>query len=220
MNTNEGFRIRPYAPADRPYVRNICCETGFMGRPVDPVFCDREAFADFFTRYYTDWEPDHALVAEADGRVVGYLLGCLHFRRYAVVQPLLALICTAPRVLWRLAAGRYGPESRRFLQWFLLRSWRETPRRPAGCAHFHVNFLPEWRRTAPARAIIFSFLESLPRRGAKGVYGQIQTFTDRRSDRLFRRYGFVLYDRRRVTKFADYYPEPVFVSTFHRSLTA
>lgn len=52
------LKVRPYLPSDRQAVRSICCETGFMGNPIDPVFTDRDAFADFFTRYYTDYEPD------------------------------------------------------------------------------------------------------------------------------------------------------------------
>ena len=56
------LKIRPYSPSDRQAIRSICCDTGFMGNPIDPVYIDREAFADFFTRYYTDFEPENALV--------------------------------------------------------------------------------------------------------------------------------------------------------------
>ena len=34
-----------------------------------------------FTSYYTDAEPQSALVAELDGEVAGYLLGCVDSRR-------------------------------------------------------------------------------------------------------------------------------------------
>jgi len=43
-----------------------------MGDPVDRLFTDRQLFADFFTRYYTDCEPENCVVAEADGKIVGY----------------------------------------------------------------------------------------------------------------------------------------------------
>ena len=45
------------------------------GRPIDPVFQDRELFADYLTSYYTDIEPESCFVLEQNGRVVGYLLG-------------------------------------------------------------------------------------------------------------------------------------------------
>lgn len=206
--------IRPYSRHDRLGVRHVCCETGFMGNPIQSVFNDRDAFADFFTRYYTDWEPESCLVAEAGGQIVGYLLGCLNYRKYAIVQPLIIAGITAPKVAFRAISGKYEKQSIRFLKWFLFRSYIETPKRPAKSAHFHVNFLPEWRTAEPARRIIFSFLDTLKERGARKVYGQIQTFQNRRSDKLFERFGFKLYDRKQITKFKDKTAEKIYVSTY------
>src|SRR5512135_4682 len=73
--------IRKYRPEDREAVREISWNTADQGRTVDLYFHDHEAVADVLTRYYTDWEPDALWVAECDGRVVGYLTGCLNTRR-------------------------------------------------------------------------------------------------------------------------------------------
>src|ERR1700683_2157722 len=62
-------RIRPYRPEDRPLLRAICADTGFLGQPIDPVFEDRELFADYLTSYYTDAEPESTLVCELNGEV-------------------------------------------------------------------------------------------------------------------------------------------------------
>ena len=70
-----GISVRPYAPRDRAVVRRLCCETGFLGKPIDPIFEDRELFADYLTAYYTDIEPESSFVLEQDGVVKGYLLG-------------------------------------------------------------------------------------------------------------------------------------------------
>src|SRR5271170_3401678 len=67
--------IRPYRPDDRPTLRAICADTGFLGQPIDPVFEDRELFADYLTSYYTDAEPESTYVCELDGQVKGYLMG-------------------------------------------------------------------------------------------------------------------------------------------------
>ena len=56
--------IRPYHPADRPALRAICADTGFLGQPIDPIFEDRELFADYLTAYYTDEEPESIFVCE------------------------------------------------------------------------------------------------------------------------------------------------------------
>src|SRR5678816_3917962 len=67
--------IRSYRASDRDAVRRLCCQTGFLGEPIDPVYEDRELFADFLTTYYTDHEPESSFVLEENGELCGYLLG-------------------------------------------------------------------------------------------------------------------------------------------------
>ena len=75
MKTEPAFTIRSYRASDRAEVRRLCCQTGFLGSPIDPVYEDRELFADFLTTYYTDHEPVSSFVLEANGELKGYLLG-------------------------------------------------------------------------------------------------------------------------------------------------
>src|SRR6476661_36907 len=51
MDDASQYSIRSYQASDRVAVRKLCCETGFLGSPIDPVFQDRELFADFLTTY-------------------------------------------------------------------------------------------------------------------------------------------------------------------------
>ena len=69
------FIIRSYRASDREGVRKLCCNTGFLGQPIDPVYEDRQLFADFLTTYYTDHEPESSFVLEVEGEICGYLLG-------------------------------------------------------------------------------------------------------------------------------------------------
>lgn len=185
-----------------------------MGSPIDGVFADREAFADFFTRYYTDYEPECALVAEeiATGRVVGYLLGSVRYRYQALMQVWLFLTRFTPRVLWRLLSGQYDSQSRRFLAWVVFRAARETPPAPNCSAHFHINLLANHRDGHSSRRMIFGFVELARSRGVRGVYGQIQTYPGRRTV-FWERYGFRELDRRRITKFDAFHADPVYVTT-------
>src|SRR2546430_14745377 len=75
MSAEKPFTIRSYRKTDRDAVRNLCCQTGFLGMPIDPVYEDRQLFADFLTTYYTDWEPESSFVVEIDAQIAGYLLG-------------------------------------------------------------------------------------------------------------------------------------------------
>jgi hypothetical protein len=51
MNNDKGFTIRSYRDSDREAVRGLCCQTGFLGEPIDPVYEDRELYADYLTTY-------------------------------------------------------------------------------------------------------------------------------------------------------------------------
>ena len=70
----DGLRVGPYRPADRAGVRSVACLTGYRGGPIDAFYPDRESFADWATAYFTDREPERALVVRRDDRVVGYML--------------------------------------------------------------------------------------------------------------------------------------------------
>jgi hypothetical protein len=51
MSAERKFEIRRFQASDREAIRRLCCDTGFLGNPIDPVFEDREIFADYLTRY-------------------------------------------------------------------------------------------------------------------------------------------------------------------------
>lgn len=204
--------IRPYSPADRDAIRRICCETGFSGDPVDPLFCDREVFADFFTKYYTDWEPESAFVAEVDGVVAGYLTACLRYRYHAFAEKWI-ILSIVPKVIFRWMTGRYDPQSKAFLKWCLFQGSRQTPRAPQKAAHFHFNLLPEYRNEGCGLRLFKAFMKYVEKNQVKRIYGQIQTFDDRRTLKVFERFGYHELDRREITKFRNFHDKKVYVST-------
>src|SRR5437763_15261289 len=117
MKDEKPFIIRSYRPSDRAAVRRLCCQTGFLGEPIDPVYEDHELFADFLTTYYTDREPESSFVLELEGEICGYLLGSrrpLLNQLYAFQQNLVLGF----RALLRYR--RYNERSRRFVRWVLI----------------------------------------------------------------------------------------------------
>jgi hypothetical protein len=211
--------IRPCRPADRAAIRAICADTGFLGRPIDPVFEDRELFADYLTSYYTDAEPESTFVCEIDGEVKGYVMGsrfpAKKERFETRIMPGLVL-----RGAWRYFTRPYNAATRRYVKWLLTRARHEVPFTPPAMPHFHFNMLPEARTVATTRAIIDMFLEYLRGCGEKEVYGQVVAFETRRGARLFERYGFKVVDEREVTKYRDLDPRKVFLFTIIKDLVA
>ena len=172
MEVAEAVLIRAYEPRDREAVRQLCCETADLGKPIERFFDDREIAADLLTRYYTAYEPRSLVVAESAGRVVGYVTGCLDSRRY-----------------WRLMAQRVIP--RAFLRsllrgtWCSAKTWRlvrigvtvwlvagrrrDIPleRYPA---HLHINLRPEVRGHGVGRLLVERFLDQARAAGASGAH--------------------------------------------------
>lgn len=215
MTPPRNFEIRKFSPADRARVRDLCCETGFLGNPIDPVFEDRELFADYLTAYYTDWEPESSFLLLVDGHVRGYLLGS----RFPLRQQLYNFYQNASLLLRGLFRyPRYNPASKKFVQWILRTAWREVPAAPRRTAHFHINLLADARQVATTRALMDSYLAYLHERGEKAVYGQMVVFEDRRSTRMFERYGFRVINKSEITKYRAIHPDPVYLCTVIKDL--
>ena len=215
MKDSKAFVIRSYRATDRAAVRRLCCQTGFLGEPIDPVYEDHELFADFLTTYYTDHEPESSFVIELDGEICGYLLGSRRplFNQLYSFQQNLVLGFRA-----MLRYHRYNDHSRRFVRWVLSNGWREVPAAPRRTPHFHINLLPEARKMSTTRSLMSAYLSYLYRCGERQVFGQIVTFASRRCEKMFERYGFRVMNRAEITKYKAFYPESVYLSTVIKNL--
>lgn len=185
--------IRPYGAADRAAVRHICFVTGFAGSPVDYQWSDEESFADMFSGYYTDREPESAFVAEVDGRVRGYLLGCRDSAKaWSPVAPAvrhalrrgLAFRPGTAGFIWRAVADAVGDRVRH--------GTRPSdfdfvdPRYPA---HLHINLLPEIRGRGAGARLVDAWLDVLRAEGAPGCF--LQTlYENTNAIRFFESMGF------------------------------
>ena len=215
MTDEKRIAIRKFQPSDRARVRDLCCETGFLGNPIDPVFEDRELFADYLTAYYTDWEPESAFVLLVNDEIRGYLLGSRWpFRQqcYAFYQNISLFLRGVRRY------PRYNNASKKFVQWILRTAWREVPAAPRRTAHFHINLLPDARHLATARTLTDSYLKYLYECGEKRVYGQMVVFEDRRGTKMFERYGFKVLNKAEISKYRDLHPHPVYLCTVVKDL--
>jgi GNAT superfamily N-acetyltransferase len=209
------FIVRKMKPEDRDQIRHICCETGFLGEPIDSVFGDRDLFADFLTRYYTDIEPESCWVGEKKGQVVGYLAVCrrqFSYRWWSVWNG----IRLASKAAWRWIRGQYDSNTRKYFYWIITRSWRETPPAPPESAHCHLNSLKEHRKMGIARDLLMAMFDEMQKQGVKRVYGQMATFDHRRSDRVYRYMGWDVLNKVRITKYRDMVDKEIYLTTVVR----
>ncbi len=196
-------------------MRHLCCETGFLGKAIDPIFEDRELFADYLTAYYTDIEPESSFVLEQDGVVKGYLLGSrrpLRQQWHGFFHNL--------RLFLRgmLRYPRYNPATREFIHWILKNSWREVPAAPRKTAHFHFNVLPEAQSLAGTHTLLNAYFDYLKACGEKAVFGQMVTFESRRGAKVLERFGFRVIAKKEITKYRGKHSEAVYLTTAIKQL--
>jgi ribosomal protein S18 acetylase RimI-like enzyme len=169
------IKIRAYQPSDREAVRSICCETGYLGAPVEPIYADRPSFADLITSYYTDVEPESALVVDVDGKVVGYLLGCLDSRkawsaeRIALRHVFTRGVCFRPGTAgfyWRSLYDGTVDVVRGATQ-------RPEPDLTKWPGHTHFSVLPEARSLPVVPGLFRQFFKLARERGCHAVHGEV-----------------------------------------------
>jgi L-amino acid N-acyltransferase YncA len=209
------FQVRRYRTSDRESVRVLCCETGFLGGAIDPVFEDRELFADFFTDYYLSQEPDSAFIVTKGDSVQGYLLGSRHPLRHQF-HSLIQNFFSGAKVIRRYFG--YKPESRQYIHWLISKAWREVPAAPRSIGHFHVNLLPAAKSVQVTRQLLETYLRHLYDHGVKQVHAQMVTFDGRRGFKLFERYGFKVLNQSEITKYRRFTSQTVYLCTIVKNL--
>jgi len=169
--------IREYRETDREVVREICRRTAYRNRGSAALFEDDELFADYWTKYYTDHEPESCLVVEEDGVVIGYLIGCVDTLRMIRVMGRSIVPGIIAKMLWRAATGRYrNPATLRTMRWMFFHSWREAPSIPLRKypAHYHCNILRRGHGKNYYTSMVLRFLDYLDSRGVERLHGQIE----------------------------------------------
>lgn len=142
--------IRPYRPADRDRLRQICRETA--AKPFQKTGRTLEAVTLIYNDYFTAYEPDHIFVlADESDRAVGYILcaadyrGFVHCYRTTYLRRVLR---TAPDQ----AAGLLG------YLWCL----GKIKNRPV---HFHLDILPPYQRQGWGTRLMDTLCRHLRERG-------------------------------------------------------
>ena len=205
------FQVRNYHPSDRESVRAICCETGFLGNPIDPVFEDRELFADFLTDYYLKHEPDSAFVVIKDNVVKGYLLGSRHPLSHQV-HSLLQNVIYGGKVLSRYLGYQTGISSIHPLDGF--KSVARSARCPSDDRAFSCQPSPG-SEVHPGLSVelLETYFRYLHDHGVKQVHAQMVTFDGRRGFKLFERYGFKVLNQSEITKYRQFTDQSVYLCT-------
>ncbi len=181
--------IRAFRPADEDRVREICFNTALYGQPIGSVLDDRRLVTDALVGYHIRFEPEALFVAEADGRVVGYLTGCLSDARF---QRLYAARI-APGLAARFLAGGFWrlPRVGRLLAAGVTLARRARAARKGRLgpypAHLHTNLDSGAQGGGIGSALMEAFVARLKERRIGGVH--VSTGTEA-GKAFFEKHGF------------------------------
>lgn len=167
--TARAVGVRPYEPRDRDRVRSLCYRTGYMGDPPTFYWRHEESFAEIWTAYYTDQEPESLFVAVREDRVVGFITGCVDTRNAPSPAQVLRRLAVRHALFFR--PGTAGFLWRGLLDTALQRSMPngeiDDPRWPS---HLHINLAPEARGCGAGRLLMEAWFARLAEVGSPGCH--------------------------------------------------
>ncbi|GAB4080009.1 GNAT family N-acetyltransferase [Modestobacter muralis] len=179
--------IRPYRPADRAAVYDVCVRTADAGGDARGRWSTDDLMPDLFAGPYVDLEPVRAFVLDDGGRVVGYVIGTADTPAFVRTWreewvPRLAERYPVPPDPPRtpeeemLALG-HRPER------MLLPELAPYP------AHLHIDLLPSHQRAGHGRALVDTFRAAVAAAGAPALHLGMVT-TNRAARAFYDRLGF------------------------------
>jgi ribosomal protein S18 acetylase RimI-like enzyme len=184
--------IRSFKSEDRQVIRQIACDTADMGEPVENFFGDREVVGDLLTRYYTDYEPKSLWVAEYEGKVIGYLTGCLNTRHYFRVMVWSLL----PRIVIKsiLRGVFLRQDTLRLFKSAIRTGWLGGFRRLIPVdkypAHLHINVQKDFRNQNVGKCLVERFIEQVKRARLPGIHLAVHE-DNVRARKFFEHIGFI-----------------------------
>ena len=117
--------------------------------------------------------------------------------------------------IFRYLTFRYNKETRRYIHWLVFKGAKQSPKPLPRAAHFHVNLLYKYRTGPGVRGLMLRYFREVEEKGVRAIYGQM-VVTDQKRTHFFKKYGFEILDRRRITKFDRHQEEKVYLATIYK----
>ena len=157
----ENVIVRPYngSNEDRKGIEEVMYSTGALGEPLTPIFDDSEAFMRLMGDPYLKANPNGVVVAEDDGRIVGYAM--LAIDEVHKLKLDWEIFRGAIYLLGNYFKGKYKNDSknRDFVKWLVLKSFFEIPKVPKNSAHAHFNIIDGYRNSGLGSEMLLNAYE-------------------------------------------------------------
>lgn len=195
---------------DKIEITRICFETAFLGKHGQDIFDDPNLFFDMGFYYFIRFDTKYSFVAEADGVILGYILGTPSLHKYFWIN---GLIIVPFFFLPKLITFRYkvGFKTLKFVLFLLLDAlFRKIPRSNASRypAELHINLSEKSRGKGIASQLMKKLLEQLQENQIKGI--QLNTTSENKDAlKLYYRFGFKDISQKQSFMWSKYLSHPV-----------
>ncbi|MBG6237125.1 ribosomal protein S18 acetylase RimI-like enzyme [Mycetocola sp. CAN_C7] len=158
--------IRPYEPADRADVADICVRTGDGGADATGQYSSDALLPDIYALPYVDREPELAFVVDDGSRAVGYILGTADTRAFAR---------WFDDEWWAAATSSMPPADASDAERSIVASAGNPERMLIAAvddypAHLHIDLLPEAQGGGLGRRLVEALVSALAERGVTGLH--------------------------------------------------
>ncbi|WP_295122829.1 GNAT family N-acetyltransferase [uncultured Leifsonia sp.] len=178
--------IRPYRPADRDDVYDVCVRTGAAGTDATGLYSDDSLLPDIFAGPYVAYRPELAFVVDTGERVAGYVIAVEDSRAFArwYDDNWLPGFRSAHPLDPALDA-----REREVIGWGLDPHAAIVPEVDDYPAHLHIDLLPESQGQGFGRRLIRRQLRELRDRGVPALYLGVSS-ANTAAQAFYRRLGF------------------------------
>ncbi|MEV6260461.1 GNAT family N-acetyltransferase [Streptomyces sp. NPDC051784] len=184
--------VRPYRPADREALADICIRTADGGDDSTHLYPDPGLMPALFAEPYAHLEPDLVFVLDdGSGHAVGYVLGTADTRRFVERFRTIWI----PRVTDRFPEpdGEPGTLTEAMTALLYRPERMILPQLDGHPAHLHIDLLPPWQRRGFGRELMGAFLDALHGKGVPAVHlSMVTSNTPARA--FYDRLGFEVID--------------------------
>jgi len=216
----KGIIIRNYTKQDRVSVETIQLQTFFLGKPLD--IKDKKRIHRTIG-YYLEEESESCFVAEENGKVIGYVLGCLDDKKNQ--ESILSYVWVIYGKIFILPFMHKS--DRKFWSGQIIgithalfgKSGEKNFIHPKNAGHIHINLLPNARGKGIGSRLLKTFFKYARFKGVKVIHADSFQTKLNPNKNFWIKNGFKEYSKVDTSFWKGYYPkENIQLVCYYRTL--